>query len=47
MGKPFIYQDQEGNEHYYPEAIVAFIFLVLAGVLTGLLIAILMGVFNA
>ena len=41
--RAFIYQDQEGNEHYYPEAIVAFLFLILCGALVGFLIAIVMG----
>ena len=45
MSRPFMYQDQEGNEHYYPEAIVAFLFLLGTGFLTGILIAILLGAF--
>ncbi len=35
MNGPFVYQDAEGNDHYYSEAIVVFGLCVFLGCLLG------------
>lgn len=40
MNGPFVSVDVEGNEHYYPEAIIAFLAVVVFGCIMGGLMAV-------
>jgi uncharacterized membrane protein len=35
MNHPFIYQDEDENDHYYPEAIIVFFAFILYGCMIG------------